>query len=228
MPDYMSDAGLLAHLQIQKQNIGQFKSEAGADTEDMDAITQDCDNMQAIINFCTLADEYKTNAFGIKRTMIRGNIGEPVGTLMSPPSFAPPFPPVSAIEKRSRERDGRFKRSKTMTEAAMLGLDLFDESSNISPDTVKPTLEAFAAQTGYEAAIVVGNRAKSDMWKVLGRRMNSENWNMISSGTGKSADIQITPTTPGQPERIELKILLYKANEPYGQPSDPVYVTFNP
>jgi len=228
MPNYKTDAGLLEHLQIQKQNIAQFKTEAGADTVDQQEITEDCDNMQAIMDFCPLADEYKTNAFGIKSTLIRGEIGAAVGTLMSAPVYAPPFAPVAGIEKRSRERDGRFKRSKTITQAALLALDLTDEPPNIAPGTVRPTLEGFAAQTGYEAAIVVANRGKSDMWKVLGRKMNSEKWSELGSGTGKSGNVRITPTAEGQPERMELMLQLYKANEPYGQPSTPVYLTFNP
>jgi len=96
------------------------------------------------------------------------------------------------------------------------------------PETVQPTLEGFAAQTGYEAALVISNRGKSDMWKVLGRKMNSEKWNQLTSGTGKSGNVRITPTVEGQPERMELMLQLYKANEPYGQPSTPIYLTFNP
>lgn len=229
MPDYNSDAGLLEHLQIQKQNIAQFKGAAGADDEDIESVMHDHDNMQAILAFCPLADEYKSNAFGIKRALIRGEPGAAVGGLMTAPVFVPPFALVAGIEKRTRERDQRFKRSKTMTEAALLGLDLSGESSSGAVETdFKPSLEAFAAQNGYEAGIIVSNRGRSDMWKVLGRKMNTEKWTELLSGTGKSGNLEIAPATEGQPERMELKLQLYKSNEPYGQASDPVYVTFNP
>lgn len=94
--------------------------------------------------------------------------------------------------------------------------------------SVKPTLYATSAQSEYLVAVIVGNRGESSMWKIFGRRMNSEKREEIASGTGKSADITIEPTTAGQPEKIELTAVLYKNNEPYGQPSDAVSVTVSP
>ena len=58
--------------------------------------------------------------------------------------------------------------------------------------------------------------------------MNTEEWTELASGTGKSGNVHITPATEGQPERLELKVQLYKSNEIYGQTSDPTYATFNP
>jgi hypothetical protein len=46
--------------------------------------------------------------------------------------------------------------------------------------------------------------------------------------SGKSADISITPTTPGDAEQIQVRVQLRKSNADYGQPSDPAYVTVNP
>lgn len=228
MPDYQSDAGLLSHLQKQNQTINEFKTEAGADADDITSIGNDTANLEFVIELAPIADDFKTSVFGVKRKLIRGEIGEALGTIMAAPSTGPPFALVAGIEKRSRERDGRFKRSKTMTEAARIGLDLVDAAEHIAPESVKPTLEVTEAQGGYEAAVVIGNRGKSSMWRLLGRKMNTETWHDLTSGTGKGASVTITPTTPGQPERMELKIQLYKDNEPYGQPSDPVYATFNP
>ena len=229
MPDYKTDAGLLEHLRIQKLNIGQYKADVGADALDQQSIAEDHDNMKAIIDFCPLAEEYKTSATAIKLRLVRGNPGESLGTLMTAPVFTPPFDLAAGIEKRARERDGRFRRSKTITQAALDGLDLVDKTSDgLSPDNIKPTVEGLAAGTGYDAVLTVGNRGASKMWKAKGRRANSEVWFELASATGKSADIKLTPTTPGQPERIEIIIELYKNNKPYGHPSEPTYLTFNP
>lgn len=229
MPNYNSDAGLLEHLRLQSLKIDEFKADAGADGDDISSIKNDYQNMKAITEFCPLADEYKTGAFAIKRALIRGEIGEAVGTLMTAPVFTPPFDLVSGIEKRSRERDGRFKRSKTITQAALDALDLADAAGEgVGESAVEPTVEAFAAASGYEAAVVITNREKSDMWKILGRRKNSEDWTELTTGTGKSGNLQITPTTAGQPEQLEIVVRLYKNNQPYGQRSEPTYLTFNP
>lgn len=228
MPDYSTDAGLLEHLQKQKQSIGQYRAEAGADDDDIRELNNDEGNMEAIMEFCPLADEFKSTAFGIKRVLIRGNIGDSVGTMMTAPTFTPPAELVAGIEKRSRKRDGLWKRSKTMTEAAMIALDLVDTPDNIAPGTIKATFEAHPAQMGLEAALVISNRGKSDMWKALGQKSDATKFSEMTSGTGKSGNVTLQPTTPGQPERILMMIQLYKNNEPYGQPSDPKYVTFNP
>jgi len=228
MPDYNSDAGLLEHLYKQTQSINQYKNEAGADGAEITELDNDYGNMNAIMDFCPLAEEYKTTAFGIKRTLIRGKIGEPVGDMMNAPAFTPPAALNAGIAERSRERDGRWKRAKTMTEAARIALDLLDTPNNVSPETTKPTFEAHPAQMGYEVALVVAHRGKSNMWKVLAQKANSTKWFELATMTGKSGNISIEPSVEGQPERLLLMIQLYKNNEPYGQPSDPQYVSFNP
>lgn len=229
MPDYRNDAGLLEHLRKQSLNIDEFKTDADADGDDISSIKNDYENMKAITEFCPLADEYKMGAFAIKKALIRGEIGEPIGTLMTAPVFTPPSPLVAGIEKRSRERDGRFKRSKTITQTALDALDLSDASEeSLEASEIEPTVEAFPARTGYEAAVVISNRGKSDMWKILGRRKGSENWTELASGTGKSGNLRITPTIAGQPEQLEIAVQLYKNNEPYGQRSQPTYLTVNP
>ena len=67
-----------------------------------------------------------------------------------------------------------------------------------------------------------------DGFKVQIRRMDSETWSDAGFGTSSPLKVTIQPTTPGQPERLQVRALLTKKNEVIGQPSDPVYVTVNP
>lgn len=53
-------------------------------------------------------------------------------------------------------------------------------------------------------------------------------WTEIATGEGKSSDITITPTVPGDAEQVQIYVQLRKNNANYGQPSDPIYVTLNP
>ena len=39
--------------------------------------------------------------------------------------------------------------------------------------------------------------------------------------------VTVTPTTPGQPERIQVRAILSKNNQDVGIPSDATYVTVN-
>lgn len=228
MPDYATDPGLLSHLQKQNQTIDQFKTESGADIADVDSIEHDTANMEFVVELAPIATEFKESVSGVKRKLIRGEIGAALGTIMAAPATVPPFAFVAGIEKRSRERDQRFKRSKTMTEAAMIGLDLVDTPDNISPGSVKPTVEVFAAQNGYTFSVVISNRGDSDSADVLIRRAGSETISVGKTFTGKSVDVTVVPTTPGQPEKLQVSIQLKKKNGDYGQVSDAVSVTVNP
>lgn len=228
MPDYNSDAGLLNHLQIQKSNIDQYAAAAGATAADIASIQEDHTNMEWILKFCSLVDEYKTTAFGIKRRFLRGQPEEQLGAFVDAPDASPPSALKAGVEKRSRERDQRFLHSPTLTEGARLALDLVNAPSDVSPETVKPNVEAHAAAGNYEFGLIIGNRGASDMSDVQVRRKGSEAWQTVKSATGKAVNVVIAPSAPGQPEQLQVRVQLKRKNENYGQPSDPVYVTVNP
>ncbi|HEX9961899.1 MAG TPA: hypothetical protein VGB00_13275 [Pyrinomonadaceae bacterium] len=228
MPNYASDAALLNHLQIQKSNIDQYAAAAGASAADIASIQEDYANTEWILKFVSLVDEYKTTAFGVKLKFLRGELNEALGAFADAPDASPPSALKAGVEKRSRERDQRFLHSPTMNEAARLALDLVDEPSNVSPETVKPTIEPFPAAGNYEFALVVANRGNSDLYDVQARRKGSETWTVVKSATGKSVNVTVAPTAPGQPEQMQVRVQLKRKNENYGQPSDPAYVTVNP
>lgn len=227
MPDYKSDAGLLAHLQQQAATIDQYQTEAGASVADVTEIKHDAANMAALMDFTPLTDDYKKTAYGIKLTVVRGEINVPVGEFMDAPDSTMPFPLMSGIEKRSRDRDGRFKRASGISEAALEALDLNDGKPQ-PPDVPTPTIETFPAKTGYEFAVVINNRGDSDMIDLYMQHTGSTAWQLLKSGTGKSINVVIQPTTPGQPEQILVRAQLKKKNENYGEPSEPAYVTVSP
>ena len=60
------------------------------------------------------------------------------------------------------------------------------------------------------------------------QRKGSETWQDAAFATNNPVEVTITPTTAGQPERILVRAILLKNNEPVGQPSDPTFVTANP
>ncbi len=100
-------------------------------------------------------------------------------------------------------------------------------SQPISPGDVKPTIQVFAAAHNYGATIVVTGREGATMWDVYILRKGG-NWTKLTTCEGKSGDVTITPTTPGDAEQIQVYVQLRKSNADYGQPSDPAYVTVNP
>ena len=71
-------------------------------------------------------------------------------------------------------------------------------------------------------------RMKMDGFKAQIRRMDSEIWTDAGFGTSSLLKVTIQPTTPWQPERLQVRAILTKKNEVICQPSNPIYVTVNP
>ena len=226
---YRSEARFLEHLQTQAANIGQYKNEVLASGDDINGIMHDAAVFESLIETCNLADDFKTTAMGIKRQFFSTKTSPPAGAFMTAPDTSPPFPVEAGAVKRSRERDQRFLRAIAITEAARIALDLVGETPQaLNPDSVQPTAELHAAVSGYEFAAVINNRQNSDMYEIHVQRSGSTVWTMVKSGTGKSVNVTITPTTPGQPEQLLVRVQLYKGNTKYGVPSNPIFVTVNP
>ena len=193
----------------------------------MSEITNDAGNVEWIIGFATLVEEYSGTAFTVKRAFLRGEPGVAIGAFATAPANVPPSPLVAGVEKRSRERDQRFKRSVTMTEAALSALDLVDSQAPTNPTSVQPEIHVSAAQTGGMFAIVVSKRGESTLWEVQIRRKDGD-WESAGRYNSKSADMTVALTTPGQPMQIDVRVLLLKDNAPYGQLSMFMTVTINP
>jgi hypothetical protein len=215
-------------LVLQNANLPTYKTQVGAGDADIEAVAEELANLQYLDEYAATTDAKKKTVFEIKQAVFNGDPDDGVSPFPVFAAAAPPFALVAGCLERAQKRNARFKTADGYTKEIGIALGIDGDSQSISPDSVKPTLEVTPAQSGYEAAIVVGKRGNATMYKVLGRRMNSETWNVLDSGTGKGGSVTITPTTPGLPEKMQLKIQLYKNNEPYGQQSDPVDATFNP
>jgi len=219
---------LLGMLLLQKANLSTFLAQVGATAAEVEEISNDAANLQFLIDFAALLDTNKKTVTKIKQQVYNGDPDEEVSPFPKFTDPSAPFPLLAGSLERANRRNRRYKAAAGYTKEIGIALGIDGDSQPIAPETVKPTLDIFPAQSGYEAAIVIGKRGNSDMWKLMGRKMNTEKWLELASGTGKSGNVRITPTTEGSPERLELKIQLYKSNELYGQASDPTYATFNP
>lgn len=226
---YRSEARFLQHLQTQKQNIGQYAAEVGADQAMEDEITADAGVMGFLITVCNLIADYKDTAFGIKQRFYSSKTEPPAGAFAVAPDTTPPAPVNAGAIKRSRERDQYFLRQPGITQAAREALDLLgDEQAQTPVADIQPEIEARAAAMNYEAALIISNRQDADLYEILMQRAGGGDWVVLKSGRGKSINVTLTPTTPGKPEQVLLRVQLKRNDENYGQPSEPIYVTFNP
>jgi len=217
-------------LTVQAANIDEFKDELEATAEEITAITEDLANVTYARNFVETADANKKSTTKLKQDLFNGDENKPLGEF---PIFAVgawPFPDAkNNALGRHNATNARWKTAKGYTEQIGIAMAIISPPPpNVIPGDVKPTINVFEAQTGAHFTVVAGNRQAADSFRVMVRRKGSNEWVVADTGVGKSVDVHMTLTTPGEPEQIQVRIQLRKNGADYGQISDTVYVTLNP
>lgn len=217
-------------LTLMKTNLPGVASDVGATSDDIDWVDETLANLTYLSNYCDLYNANKQAAFDTKASYFNGPEGGLVSDLVGMPTPAVPnLPLVGGVIFKLRDLAARFKLAPGYTSeiGELLGIQN-PESAPINESTHKPTLDAFAAQTGYAVSLVVGNRANANSWFAEILRSGASSWENIGVNTGKSTDVTITPSEPGKPEKIQIQVRLRKNNVPFGLFSDAVTVTINP
>jgi hypothetical protein len=185
--------------------------------------------MQFLADIFNQIKAYESAMTQYRKIITEGDIGDPTPGFPGDPTFALPKEIATGLFERLNDLRDRIMVAPAYTDetGALLGI-LPGTPDPISPADVKPSIQVFAAATGYMFSVVVADRADSNMWEVFIMRKGAANWTSAGSYTGKSADVTVLPTTPGDAEQMQVRVQLKKNNANYGQPSDVVYVTVNP
>lgn len=201
----------------------------GFSAADVAAVEQDNQVMQFLAQTTASLDSYEDAVKKYLAIITEGDIGNPAPMFPADLKFILPVLVATGIFERLVKLVERIKVAPNYTEeiGALLGI-LPTETGSVSPDSVKPSIKAFASANGYEFSIVVSDREKATQWNVEILREGQTSWQTIKTATGKSVDVEVQPTQEGKPERIQARVQLIKNNEDYGQPSDPTFVTLNP
>jgi hypothetical protein len=200
-----------------------FKDEAVTEVENDNTV------MQFLADIFNQIKAYEEAVRQFRIIITEKDIGDPTPAFPANPAFALPVViPTGLFERLNRLRTQIMAADAYTDEiGALLGI-LSKAKPSLAPGDVKPAIEASGAQTGHLFTIVVKDRAEADMWDVFIQRKGEPGWTSVGRFTGRSADITITPTTPGDSERFNVRVQLRKSNANYGQVSDIVQVTINP
>jgi hypothetical protein len=225
---YRSKPRFLQHLLTQAANIDQFRTELGLSAAQIQELKDDAQAMNWFEETTTLVVTFKEAVVGAYNRFFSTTTEPAIGAFVAAPPVAPPNPPVAGAVKRARERDQLMLANKP-SQNALEAMDLLGgESDDVPAGNVQPRIETHAAVTGYEFALVVSNRQRADLYDVFVQRSDSDAWEFVKSGTGKSVSVHVTPTVAGKAEQILVRVQLKRNDENYGVPSDPTYVTINP
>ncbi len=186
----------------------------------------------AVIQF--LADSflqvrsYESAMGQYRRIITEGDIGDPEPAIPANPALVFPDAVATGIFERLNKLREKILAADAYTDGigALLGI-LPSKSESISEGDVKPNITVDEAATGYLFSTTVKGRAESDSWEVWIMKKGGT-WTRAGTFTGKSGDVTVVPTSPGDAEQIQVRVQLRKSNTNYGDPSDVVYTTVNP
>lgn len=200
----------------------------GLTQANLDQIKDDNNMIQFLATGFVSIDTFGKSWTAFRNGIMTQPIGSPAFEYPDPLALnGPVIPPTGIFQRIIEYRDVvRSSLNYTIQVGESWGYEPVAPQP-FNPNDVKPTIKTFEAEHNYHFSIVVAGRAEAVMWDVYIMRKGGE-WTKHGSYQGKSADITITPTIPGDPERLQVYIQLRKNNADYGQPSDPAYVTLNP
>ena len=233
IPSFRWFPGNIAACAVWYQNFAkQFAIVAaslGFTAAEITAVKTDNDVYQFLADLTDEMQAFESAARQYRLIITEQPIGQPTPQFPENPNFTLPIVIPTGMFDRLNKLVDRIRAAPAYTDeiGALLGI-LPTALDSISPENVKPTIQTFAAANNYHFSVVVAGRAEANMFEVELRRAGQETWETVKSATGKSVDVTITPTTPGKPEQLQVRVQLQKNNADYGQPSDPAYVTVNP
>lgn len=192
------------------------------------AVTADNEDMQFCASATVEIDAYKDAFRQYRIVLTEGDIGDPTPGFPQNPSLNPPAQVNTGIFERLDDLVKRIRVAPTYTSEIGAALGIIPSSTSRPPDNeLKPVIKASESFSLYKFSLNV-TRLGMTAFKVQIQRSGSETWTDTAFATNNPADVTVTPTTAGQPERILVRAILLDKNEPVGIPSDPTFVTVNP
>lgn len=194
---------------------------------DVTAVDNDNDVMQFLAGVVVEMKAYEDAVRQYRIIITESKVGEMTPMFPADPSMTLPQVIPTGIFERLNKLVGRIRVAPTYADEIGAMLGIIPAQPTPFPNTIKPIIKCSPSFEAYRFKANV-TRMGMDGFRIQIRRMDSEVWTDEGFGTTSPLEISIAPTTPGQPERFQVRAILLKRNTPVGQPSDPVYVTVNP
>ena len=192
------------------------------------SMTADSNVMQFLASSTNTIDAYKDAARQYRIIVTEGDIGQPEAFYPPNLTLGPPDDVLPGMFERLDKAVKKIRAASTYTPeiGALLGI-IPSKPDSIGEADLKPVIKASESFSNYKFTLNV-TRLGQEAFKVQILRNGNGNWTDNGFATSNPFDVTVTPTTPGQPERVQVRAILLQKNEPVGQPSDPTYVTVNP
>lgn len=210
-------------------NFADVAASLGFDPAVVASVDNDNQVMQFLAAVFQQVKSYEDAVRQYRKIITEGNIGADKPQFPKSLSLSLPVEVDTGIFERLSDLVDQIRVANGYTDEIGALLQILPTKPADKPvSDIKPTANVFAAAMGHHFSVVVEGREKATTFDVFIRRDGTEKWEMVKTASGKSVDVVVELTVAGMPERIQVMIQLMKNNQPYGQPSDAVYVTLNP
>ena len=220
-------AGKRAMFENINDKIAGYAADLDLSVGDVTAIQNLCVEAMAVIDHQTQTQSTSQGTTGWRDNAFDAPMGGTLGAPPAGPTWAAPAGTKIGIMAELRHWREKWLSADKYTQAIGEDLMVVKTGEPLDPSGVTPLISVSPAQSGYLAGVTVSERGDSDMW-IVETRQGGGSWQNAGSFTGKTADIVITPTTPGQPEVVDFRIRLRLKNADYGNLSLTATVTVNP
>ncbi|MEK7856838.1 MAG: hypothetical protein AAB288_12165, partial [Acidobacteriota bacterium] len=196
---------------------------------DATANAADCALVVSLSSIMIQLDAYASAVRQYRTLVLESLDGSVTPTFPDNPSYSNPSGPDAGVYDRIDKLVRRIRVSPTYTPeiGALLGI------LPVSPDRppvseLKPEITVVDDATVPYSFTMKATRLGMPFYQVQVQRSSSPAWVEASQSSTASHTVTLTPTTPGQPERVLVRAVLIQNGELVGIPSDPAYVTVNP
>lgn len=190
-------------------------------------LTNDRDVMDMLANSALLLKAYMKAVREFRVYITQSDVGDPQPEWPTPPTLSMTGTPTGLFERLDRVVK-RIRTSPNYTPEIGALLGILPASTARPPvNDLKPVITVTGAADDY-AFTMNATRFGMTAYKVQVQRTGQTSWADIGFSQERSFTVSVTPTTPGQPERVLVRAVLMQNSQPVGVPSDPAYVTVNP
>ena len=192
------------------------------------ANSADCALVVSLASIAVQLEAYTEAVRQYRIVVTEAAIGDPTPAFPDFPSYSSPSGPATGVFERIDKLVKRIRVAPAYTPEIGALLGIIPSTPSGAPEAeLKPVIKASESFNGYKFTVNV-TRMGMTAFKVQIQRSGETAWEDVAFATNNPAEVTVTPTTPGQPERILVRAILLDKNEPVGIPSDPTYVTVNP
>lgn len=221
IPFPTSEAGISQWLKTAVTKLPGYKTELGISNPELSRIAADSVNFDYLVSMSAQIDDTKDAFYQYKRTILNGELIEPLPT---PPAFSSiSLPDTGAVGIVTFAKFIWQRSKKAGGYTTQIGEDLgwISNDELETPEQITAALTSLKALSNSRVEMTFSKQGQ-DAMKILFKRQSESKYSLAGVYTASPAIHEEDPLDPDTPESRQYKGILMKKNEEIGNES-PIY-----